>query len=147
MNNFEIEYTLREYGVTVTCADELPALVKKIPRWYVVNTDRCGNPGLHWTVFYFPQRGPAEFFDSLGNPPEHYHRRFKDVLMANGPRYLYLKNRLQAFDSEACGQYCIYYVQQRSRGRTMKDICRDFRKNRYVQNDAFVSYYVTNDVV
>ena len=88
MNNFE--YTLREYGVTVTCSDELPALVKKRPRWYVVNTDRCGNPGLHWTVFYFPTRGPSEFFDSLGNPPEHYHRRFKNVLMTNGPRYSYL---------------------------------------------------------
>ena len=147
MNNFEIEYTLREYGVTVTCADELPALVKKRPRWFVVNTDRCGNPGLHWTVFYFPRRGPAEFSDSLGNPPEHYYRRFKNVLMANGPLYLYLKNRLQAFYSDACGQYCIYYVQQRSRGRTMKDICRDFRKNRYIQNDAIVSWYVTNDVV
>ena len=147
MNNYEIEYALREYGVKVTCADELPALVKRRPRWYVVNTDRCGNPGWHWTVFYFPRRGPIEFFNSLGNPPEHYHRRFKDVLMANGPRYLYLKNRLQPLDSDACGQYCIYYVQQRSRGRTMKDICRDFRINRYVQNDAFVSYYVTNDVV
>ena len=147
MNNLEIEYALREYGVKVTCADELPALMKRRPRWYVVNTDRCGNPGRHWTAFHFPRRGPAEFFDSLGNPPEHYHRRFKDVLMANGPRYLYLKNRLQALDSDACGQYCIYYVQQRSRGRTMKDICRDFRINRYVQNDALVSYYVTNDVV
>ena len=111
-------------------------------RWFLVNTDRCGNPGLHWTVFYFPRRGPAEFFDSLGNPLEHYHRRFKDVLMANGPRYMYLTDRLQALDSNVCGQYCIYYIQQRSRGRTMKDICRDFRKNRYVQNDAFVYQYV-----
>ena len=25
----------------------------------------------------------------------------------------------------------------------MKDFCRDFRKNRYVQNDAFVYQYVT----
>ena len=83
----------------------------------------------------------------MGNMPEHYHRRFKNVLMANGPRYSYLTDRLQALDSDACGQYCIHYVQQRFRGRTMKDICRDFRINRYVQNDAFVSYYVTNDVV
>ena len=147
MNNFEIEYALRQHGVKVMCAEELPALVKKKPRCYVVNTDRCGNPGLHWTVFYFPQRGPAEFFDSLGNPPEHYHRRFKGVLMANGPRYSYLKNRLQDLDSNVCGHYCIYFVQQRSRGRTMKDICRDFRKNRYVQNDAFVYQYVTKYIV
>ena len=144
MNNYEIEYTLREYGVKVTCADELPTLVKKSPRWYVVNTDRCGNPGRQWTVFYFPQRGPADFFDSLGNLTEHYHRRFKDVFMANGPRYLYLKNRLQALDSEPCGQYCIYYVQQRSRGRTMEDIFRDFRINRYVQNDAFLGLLLCN---
>ena len=94
MNNFEIEYILSEYDVTVTCTDELPALVKRRPRWFVVNTDRCGNPGRHWTVFYFPRRGPAEFFDSLGNPPEHYHRRFKNELINNTLQYMYLTDRL-----------------------------------------------------
>ena len=87
MNNFEIEYTLGEYGVMVTCAYESHALVKKKPRWYVVNTNRCGNSGLHWTAFYFPRHGPAEFFGSFGNPPEYYHRRFVDVLTVNASKY------------------------------------------------------------
>ena len=38
-------------------------------------------------AFHFPLVGPAEFFDSLGNAPETYHRRFVNVLIVNGPQY------------------------------------------------------------
>jgi hypothetical protein len=38
-------------------------------------------------AFQFPKEGPAEFFDSFGRPPETYHRRFRNVLLANGPQY------------------------------------------------------------
>ena len=123
----------------------LPALVDKRPQHYVVNTDSCGKRGKHWTVIYFPKEGrPCEFFDSLGRAPEYYHRRFRNVLLANGPQYQYIVNRLQALTSDVCGQYCIYFVKESSLGRTMKDICHDFRVNEYKQNDAFVSHFVAD---
>jgi len=39
--------------------------------------------GVAAVAFHFPLVGPAEFFDSLGNVPETYHRRFADVLIVN----------------------------------------------------------------
>jgi hypothetical protein len=36
-------------------------------------------------AFHFPLVGLAEFFDSLGNASETYHRRFANVLIVNGP--------------------------------------------------------------
>ena len=145
MNNYEIESALSAYGVRALCAEELPITVRA--GCFVVNTDHCGNAGKHWTVFYFPKGDkPAEFFDSLGRAPGYYHSRFEHILMANGPRYKYLRDRLQAVDSEVCGQYCIYYVEQRKLGRSMADICRDFRLRRYRENDEFVNNIFLNKV-
>jgi hypothetical protein len=81
MTNLQIE----DYLVTVCCADELQAHVGARPRTFIVNTDTCDRGRSHWVAFHFPLVGPAEFFDSLGNAPEAYHRRFANVLIVNGP--------------------------------------------------------------
>lgn len=138
MNNREIETLLAPINVRVVCADELSAFVKNRPQSFVVNTDRCGKPGRHWTAFHFPPKGPAEFFDSLGQTPDHYDVRFRKVLIANGPSYLHLVDRVQAWDSDVCGHFCVYFLLQRYRGRTMEAICGDFFKRRYHYNDALV---------
>jgi hypothetical protein len=44
--------------------------------------------------------GPAEFFDSLGNAPETYHRRFVNVLIVNGPQYYYCSSQIQPDDTD-----------------------------------------------
>lgn len=141
MNNHELEYFLSSYGVEVVCAEELPAFVKKRPRFYVVNTDSCGKPGKHWVVFYFSET-ICEFYDSLGCTPQYYHTRFKNILLANGSQYRYMTDRIQALDSDVCGQYCIYFIMQRHLNRTLTDICGDFVKHEYNVNDTFVSHYV-----
>ena len=74
----------------VTSADRLPSRTDfQRPAGLIVNTDPFTRPGEHWVCFYFPQTGPAEFFDSLGHTPEHYHPNFKNLLVASGPTYLY----------------------------------------------------------
>jgi hypothetical protein len=44
--------------------------------------------------------GPAEFFDSFGRAPETYHRRFRNVLIANGPQYKFNTVRVQPEDGD-----------------------------------------------
>ncbi|CAC5398248.1 unnamed protein product [Mytilus coruscus] len=51
----------------------------------------------------------AEFFDSLGQPPEEYQRRFRNVLIANRPQYCYSPCEIQTSVSETCGLYYAYY--------------------------------------
>jgi len=43
MNNLEIERLLKDYPVTVCCANELPATIKKRPQTFVVNTGHALN--------------------------------------------------------------------------------------------------------
>jgi hypothetical protein len=70
--------------------------------------------------------GPAEFFDSLGNAAETYHRRFANVLIVNGPQYYYCSSRIQPDDTDTGGLYCLYYFKRRNRGMELPDIAKNF---------------------
>ena len=77
--------------------------------------------------FHFPLVGPAEFFNSLENSPETYHRRFANVLIVNEPQYYYCSSRIQPDDdTDTCGLYCLYYFKRRHRGMELPDIVKDF---------------------
>jgi len=130
MNNHQIASILRRDPVVrqrfggVLAADELPTIIRRRPIAYVVNTDIRRLPGTHWTAFYFPRRGPPEFFDSLGHRPDYYRGNFKRTLTRNGPKYVYNQRRVQPRNSKACGYYCIDYVTHRCRGWNMNRIVR-----------------------
>jgi hypothetical protein len=143
MNNHDLKRYLASRAVRVVCADDLPSTLKRCQFW-VVNTDKCGERGLHWVVFHFPSRGPLEFFDSLGNPPEYYHRRFQNILMVNGAKYGYFDSRIQSETSSLCGQYCIYFVLQRMKGRSMNSIAYDFNVFNTHANESLVSDFIND---
>jgi hypothetical protein len=69
------------------------------PRTFIVNADTCDHGGSHWVAFHFLLVGSAEFFDSLGNALETYHRRFANV---NGPQYYYCPSQIQPDDTDTC---------------------------------------------
>ena len=69
MNNEQLNNVLLGYPVTVCCPDEIK--IRK-GRFVISNTDTSQDPGKQLVAFYFPKRGPYEFFDSLGNSPEEY---------------------------------------------------------------------------
>jgi hypothetical protein len=77
-------------------------------------------------AFHFPLVGTAEYFDSLGNAPETYHRRFANVLIVNEPQYYYCSSRIQSDDTDTCGLHCLYYFKRRHRGMELSDIVKDF---------------------
>ena len=81
MTNLQIESCLKGYPATVCCADELRgSQAPHVHRQY-------GYVRPWWKSLggvSLPLVGPYEFFDSLGNAPETYHRCFDNV---NGPQY------------------------------------------------------------
>lgn len=85
-----------------------------------------------------------EFFDSLGNPPEQYHRRFQSILIFNGPRYKYIDSIIQSVTSSLCGHYCIYFILQRIKGRSMNNIVHDFYDLNTHANDRLVSDFIND---
>lgn len=125
----------------VYCADEIPICNVK-HSCFISNTDITGLPGSHWVAFYFPKKGPPEYFDSVGNPPGYYHTFFEDVLVLGGPQYLQNSTRVQGKNSVSCGAFCIYYLYYRCRGVAMASIVESFDLTEFSEND-----YMTLDLV
>ena len=114
-------YIRRQLG-DVCAVDRLPMQISRRSRIYIVNTDESNRPGDHWVACYFPRQGPTEFFDSNGYGPDHYHRRFKRVLLKNGRYYRYNPVKVQSAGTMTCGHFCLYYAYYRCHGYTMKQI-------------------------
>lgn len=134
MNNFQLEQILIDYPVTVCSVDQVR--IKK-GQFVISNTDTSDGPGEHWVTLYFPTSGPYEFFDSLGNTPEHYgfEKFFTNSYWTNC-------DRLQDYGSDACGHYCAYYTMTRCTGRTFNDIVKPFNVYNLSKNDRYVVRYV-----
>jgi hypothetical protein len=118
-------------------ADQIPRGNKK-QSCFIANTDVSGLPGSHWVSFFFPIKGPPEYFDSGGKPPDYYHTFFEDVLVLEGPQYLYNATKVQARGSSTCGYFSIYFLYHRCRGLTMRSIVQSFYHNSLTDNDYIV---------
>lgn len=117
-------------------ADMLPSNPrKKKPCAYIANTHMHNQPGEHWICFYFPAIGYPEYFDSYGLAPQ---EEFETFLNKS---YLYSTAFVQFPLSSACGQYCLYFILQRSKGYSMANIISSFSTNK-LENDAMVNSIV-----
>ena len=92
--------------------------------------------GEHWVTFYFPKRGPFEFFDTREHMLEDYLYGvgFEKILKRK-----YLKNvgQLQQSTSNVCGLYCANYVMKKYQGKT-KDIVKDLNVQEKKRNDRLI---------
>ena len=102
MSNFQILKSLKDYPVTVYSADEV---IYGEEQFVVSNTQTSDQPGEHWLTFYFPRDGPNEFFDSLGNSPEHYDVGFEKMFKKP---YFMTTNQIQDSNSDICN--CIVFI-------------------------------------
>jgi hypothetical protein len=134
---------LKSVVKNVCPADYLPASISSRPSFYIVNTDNSDGKGRHWVAFYFPPKGPPEFFDSLGRRPDFYHDRFRAILICNDGGYMYNECRLQAPNTVSCGGYCIYYVHLRSQGYSMHDIVSSMNSLDYWANEKLIKCHIS----
>ena len=150
MNNQQIHSIIKKTGDIniqqqyggIYPSNGLPRYKLKRPTFIIANTDSYGKPGKHWVAFYFPRRGPAEFFDSTGHPPSKLNKNFAKFLKKNSKKYVYNRNRLQGVGSSTCGPFVMYYVLNRGKGVPMNKIIDKYDKYDLQQNDVFVSNWI-----
>lgn len=131
----------RQFG-GVLAADQLPTRIRNRPKVFIINTDKSTDPGSHWVAFYFPERGPVEFFDSCGRCPDHYQKSFKKVLLKNGRYYKYNRVKIQDETSVTCGHFCLFYAYHRCYGWSWRWIINVFDKQRLDKNDQIATSFV-----
>ena len=112
------------------------ALPKKIGKECgIINLDDIQGPGTHW-VCYRNLDSFVEYFDTFGliMPHEVYH-----YLASSGKRQIYSQDEIQNRDSVLCGYWCLYYLNERQKGKSVLDIIHhpDFDEYNRFYNNVF----------
>ena len=108
------------------------------PSAYIANTDPQSKPGSHWIAMFFDHEGNGDYLDSYGRQPL---PKFKSFLNKHCLEWQYNGKQLQAPLTSTCGQYCIYFLYQRSRGVPLQRIL-DLFGNDKLENDENVTNFV-----
>lgn len=146
MNSLQIEKILshdsrtRRYFLAVFASDELPRRIKSYPACFVCNVDKSTEPGSHWLAFYLPSPDVVEFFDSYGNEPAYFQGPISNYV-SHFSRMMCNPITLQSPVTAVCGQYCVFYLHGRCRGKTMKTILSEFVAENLC-NDQRVYHFV-----
>ena len=147
MNSRQLRWILSNDKVTsrtfkgVYALDEIVHIKQKsFPSAYVFNLDPSYKPGSHWVAVYINRKGPTEYFDSFGHPPQ---REIKDFLSTYPENWNYNHVPVQELYSTTCGQFVVFYIYQRCSGLTLESILRKFFKpHAKIMNDVLVRDFV-----
>ena len=102
--------------------DLLPAKLGE--RMFIVNLQpSTQGSGTHWTALFDCDPTFVSYFDSEGEPDPP-----RDVLQrmtATGKRMVFSRSWVQAFTSDACGLFCVYYLNRLLAGEAPERVVVD----------------------
>ena len=131
----------KKFFLNVFAHDQLPSQKIECDTWLLVcNCCPIEMPGLHW-IAIFKKDEIIEVFDSYGQSPDSYNLN-PFLKKQRAKRHIYNTTRVQALDSEVCGQYCLFFAYWRCRGVSFKTVLNDnWFSSDYVENDKFVNNF------
>ena len=135
-NKLHSDYFAKISFVGVYPIDVQP-IITCYPSSLVFNTDGYGQVGKHWVAIYVDENMNSEFFDSFGLSPTAY--GLDKYLNKFSKNYNFNDLQCQGYDSNTCGYYCIFFINLKARGYSLKKILSFFKKDDYRYNDFFVS--------
>ena len=119
--------TLKPYfDGTVPC-NRLPSSPdKKGPVAYIVNTDQEGQPGRHWLALWTCD-DKCEVLDSYALPLETYQttQPLQRWLDQHWKIVIQSSQSLQSLYSRSCGDYALFFLVDRSQGKSMNEFLRE----------------------
>ena len=128
---------IREVYGGVVAYDQLPILVVSRPRIFIVNTEPISEPGDHWIVLYF-DHNVCEHFDSSGSVPR---TTYMPYIFVNSVKFMYNNERLQHYNSDTCGLFCLFYAYFRCRGFLFNQILDMFYDNLLLNEFVVKTFY------
>ena len=81
----------------------------------IINLDDYIGSGTHW-VAYRNGKHYAEYFDSFGLPMP---KKVEKYLATSGKPLIYSSDEIQDRDSVLCGYWCLYYLLERQKGKSI----------------------------
>ncbi len=108
---------------------------------FITNTHVHNRAGVHWNS-WFVQGNKVSFFDSFGRSPddETFPDHYRDISKTFKHIY-YTTNRLQSWESVACGYFCIHFIYMLSLGLDYTDFLDEYTKNFEKNDDIVYKFY------
>ena len=115
---------------------------------YVINLDEYENNGAHW-VSLFVKPKYTVYFDSFGveHIPKEINKFIRSKELGHAVRNDIKSNifRIQAYDSIMCGYFCIEFIDDILKGKTLLDYTNLFSPNDFKKNDQVIKRIFKNE--
>lgn len=106
----------------------------------IINLDRRPNgTGTHFcAVSNMQDSDKCYYFDSFGVSPSDI---IKKYMKSSGKKCCYNNSELQSFNSVLCGLYCLYFLENTSKGKDPLKILHKFKQNPSAFNEKMMDKY------
>lgn len=154
MNNFQIDKILGRnkstapYYLGCFPSDKLDRVPSKyFPLSFVVNFDPSWEKGSHWVAIFAESPHSVDYYDSLGiwPPPNENISRY----LSNFNQIEFNPYAFQEIGSRNCGKHAIFFLYNRSIGKTMNEILQfliDRGMIRKTSPDRIVSNFLNEKI-
>ena len=114
---------------------------------YVVHTEPLRIKVGHWICIIFEPDGSAIFIDSFGIDLTGFHPDIQHFVKKNSNQVFQNKRLLQDVTSSTCGLYVLYFIYQKSKGKSLKEMLKPFHSFNTKKNDRWIIRHIQKIVI
>ena len=103
----------------------------------IYNLEPSYMSGSHWVATYV-KNGIINYFDSFGMPPFQEivnHAKRKNMTL------LHQSDQIQNLMTTTCGYFCLYFLNEMSKGRSYYDLLKVFNSHNTMENEKYIENY------
>ena len=107
---------------------------------FIYNLEPSYMSGSHWVATYV-KNGIINYFDSFGMPPFQEivdHAKRKNITL------LHQSDQIQNLLTTTCGYFCLYFLNEMSKGRSYYDLLKVFNIHNTMKNEKYIENYFKN---
>ena len=143
LSNIDLLQWVKQLGIKyfrgIYSRDNLPQKIHKLETGIINLDTKIGN-GTHWVAYRNVDNHVCEYFDSFGliMPSE-----IQVYLQTSGDKLVYSSDEIQERNSVLCGYWCLYYLLERQKGRSILHVIHNasFDQNDHSVNHKFIIEY------
>ena len=145
LSNIDLLQRVKQLGIKyfrgIYSRDNLPDKIHKLETG-IINLDDSMGGGSHWICYRNVDKQYCEYFDPFGliMPNE-----IKNYLKTSGKKMVYSSDEIQERDSVLCGYWCLYYLLERQKGRSLLDVIHNPKfsfTNQMINHQFLINYFM-----
>ena len=104
---------------------------------FIYNLEPSYMSGSHWVATYV-KNGIINYFDSFGMPP---FQEIVDHAKRKNMTLLHQSDQMQNLLTTTCGYFCLYFLNEMSKGRSYYDLLKVFNIHNTMKNEKYIENY------